>query len=103
MRRLALVALGCAAFAAGCSVTSSKSHYPKQYAGFKAAANDACDDLFYGLDTNDRGMVLSAVRRLLRIQAPPDLQRRWVIYQGDIRRYFLASKVVSDRAAQALD
>lgn len=89
--------------AGGCSVTSKTSAYPAQYKAFRDKANAACDDLFDALDARDRRGTLAAIRRLLSAKAPPDLRLRWAIFKGDVRRYFLASNVVSDRAAKALD
>jgi hypothetical protein len=91
------------AAAAGCSVTKGKSAYPKQYKAFRQRANDGCKQMFDGLDTRNRSEVDAGLRELLGAQAPPDLARRWEIYKRDIRSYFIAGKIVSERAAAALD
>jgi hypothetical protein len=102
MKRLAsLTLLVC--LCAGCSVVASKSNYPQQYKRFRDTANAACKDLFRAMDAGDRAGVEAAVGRLLAAKPPPDLKRRWQIYRSDVRTYFTARKVVSERAAYALD
>lgn len=98
-----VLALLCLAAGAGCTVTAKKSAYPAQYRAFKEKADSACKDLFAALDAGDRQGVGAAVRRLLSAKAPPDLERRWEIYKSDIRRFFVARKVIADRAAESLD
>jgi hypothetical protein len=88
---------------AGCSVVASRSHYPQQYKRFRDTANAACKDLFRAMDAGNRAGVESAVGRLLRAEPPPDMKRRWEIYRSDVRTYFVARKVIAERAAYALD